>query len=104
MENRVSDSSGLRIPRRSRRRGIAEKTCNFVVVGLFLIGLVVGVYRCLVPPWPPTCGNTPKEIFEGVIREGIPTGVRELQGVGDMWQSYNVWLRFQAPDTFIDGL
>jgi hypothetical protein len=43
-------------------------------------------------------------MFEGTIAQPIPDGVSELQGVGDMWQSYDVWLRFRATDAAIAAI
>jgi hypothetical protein len=56
--------------------------------------------------WPdgPTAGNTPREMFEGLIESPVPEDVREIEGVGDLWQSYNIWLRFKASDAFIESL
>ncbi len=52
----------------------------------------------------PTSGNTPQEMFEYTIQKPIPASVTNLQGVGDTWQGYNLYIRFQASDADIDAL
>ena len=48
--------------------------------------------------------NTPKEMFQYTIRNPIPASVKNLQGVGDTWQGYSLYLRFNASDADIDSL
>lgn len=78
-----------------------------VLTRLGLIGVVaVGVAVIAINSWAsnPTCGNTPQQMFEGVLLRPVPGGVRDLQGVGDMWQSYSVWLRFRGTDEAIQQI
>lgn len=49
----------------------------------------------------PTSGNTADEMFRAVITKPIPPDVSDLQGVGDTWQGYQLFLRFHATDTFM---
>ena len=44
----------------------------------------------------PTSGNTPQEMFRYTIHDPIPSSIRNLEGVGDTWQGYSIYLRFQA--------
>ena len=46
----------------------------------------------------PTSTNTQEEMFAAVIANPIPPEVTELQGVGDTWQGYQLFLRFTAPE------
>ena len=52
----------------------------------------------------PTSGNTPQQMFQYVIMNPIPASVTNLQGVGDTWQGYNLYLRFNASKADIDAL
>lgn len=52
----------------------------------------------------PTSANTPEEMFAAVLQKPIPTSVKQLQGVGDTWQGYQLFLRFQAADADIQSL
>lgn len=52
----------------------------------------------------PTSTNTPREIFEAVLMSPVVGGVSDLQGVGDTWQGYSLYLRFSATDVCIDSL
>jgi hypothetical protein len=52
----------------------------------------------------PTSGNTPQEMFQYVILNPIPASVTNLQGVGDTWQGYSLYLRFNASKADIDAL
>lgn len=52
----------------------------------------------------PTSGNTPQEMFAAVLQKPMPTSVTQLQGVGDTWQGYQLFLRFQAADADIEAL
>ncbi len=52
----------------------------------------------------PSSANTPQQMFAYVIQSPIPPGVTDLQGVGDTWQGYSLYLRFHATDATIDAL
>lgn len=52
----------------------------------------------------PTSTNTPEEMFAAVLQKPIPASVTQLQGVGDTWQGYQLFLRFQAADADIKSL
>lgn len=52
----------------------------------------------------PTSANTPEEMFAAVLQKPIPDSVTQLQGVGDTWQGYQLFLRFQAADADIKSL
>jgi hypothetical protein len=52
----------------------------------------------------PTSGNTPQEMFRYTIRDPIPASVSNLEGVGDTWQGYLIYLRFQTSESDIDSL
>jgi hypothetical protein len=52
----------------------------------------------------PTSSNTPQEMFRYTIRDPIPASVRHLEGVGDTWQGYSIYLRFQTSQSDIDAL
>lgn len=52
----------------------------------------------------PTSANTPQEMFRYTIEDPIPPGITNLQGVGDTWQGYNLFLRFGASDADIDAI
>jgi hypothetical protein len=62
----------------------------------------------LIPSFPsfetppgPTSANTPEQMFEHIIQRPIPASVSDLQGVGDTWQGYSIYLRFHATPDFI---
>jgi hypothetical protein len=52
----------------------------------------------------PGSANTPQEMFQGVIKDPVPSSVTNLQGVGDTWQGYSLYLRFTASDEDIDTI
>jgi len=52
----------------------------------------------------PSSANTPQEMFQYVILNPIPASVANLQGVGDTWQGYSLYLRFNASEADIDAL
>lgn len=52
----------------------------------------------------PTSGNTPTEMLAAVLQEPVPANVTQLQGVGDTWQGYQLFLRFQATESDIESL
>ena len=52
----------------------------------------------------PSSANTPKEMFAYVIQKPIPSSVVNLQGVGDTWQGYSLYLRFNTSKADIDAL
>ena len=52
----------------------------------------------------PSSANTPQEMFQYVIQNPIPSSVTNLQGVGDTWQGYSLYLRFNASDADIDAV
>jgi hypothetical protein len=65
--------------------------------------LLLGVAGCSGTDGPSS-GNTPREMFEHLIQKLVPASVRNLQGVGDTWQGYSIYLRFNASEEFIDSL
>lgn len=67
---------------------------SLLLSGLLLTGCTVG----------PSSGNTPEEMFEAVLQKPIPASVTQLQGVGDTWQGYQLFLQFQAAHTDIESL
>lgn len=50
----------------------------------------------------PTSTNTPDEMFEALVQSPLPTSISHLEGAGDTWQGHSVYLRFQAPSSFIE--
>jgi hypothetical protein len=52
----------------------------------------------------PTTANTPSEMFEHVILSPIPDGITDLQGTGDTWQGYSLWLRFHADESALETI
>jgi len=52
----------------------------------------------------PSSANTPQEMFRYVILNPIPASVTNLQGLGDTWQGYSLYLRFNASKADIDIL
>lgn len=52
----------------------------------------------------PTSANTPEEMFAAVLQKPIPASITQLQGVGDTWQGYQLFLRFQAAESDIQSL
>lgn len=52
----------------------------------------------------PTTANTPRELFEHLVISPMPAGISDLQGTGDTWQGYSVWLRFRAADEAIESI
>lgn len=45
--------------------------------------------------------NTPEEMFEALIEKPASQNVRNLQGIGEVTQGHNVYLKFEASDNFI---
>jgi hypothetical protein len=43
-------------------------------------------------------------MFAGLIQNPVPEDVDHIEGVGDLWQGYNIWLRFHASKRFINTL
>ncbi len=52
----------------------------------------------------PTSTSTPVEMFTSVILDPVPEGVEGIQGVGDTWQGYSLYLRFEATDEALDSI
>lgn len=52
----------------------------------------------------PSSTNTPTQMFKAVILDRIPASVTQLQGVGDTWQGYSLYLRFTASDADMDAI
>lgn len=71
------------------------------IVFTLLIMFAVG---CDISSSGPTSANTPDEMFSYVIESPIPPTVSNLQGVGDTWQGYSLYLRFNAPDADVDRI
>jgi hypothetical protein len=52
----------------------------------------------------PSSANTPQEMFQYTIQNPVPSSVTNLQGVGDTWQGYSLYLRFNASKADIDAI
>ncbi|MEX1015269.1 MAG: hypothetical protein WDZ31_00885 [Phycisphaeraceae bacterium] len=52
----------------------------------------------------PSSANTPEQMFENVVLSPVPSSVTDLQGIGDTWQGYSLYLRFGAADVDIDAI
>lgn len=52
----------------------------------------------------PSSTNTPQQMFQNTILNPIPPSVTNLQGVGDTWQGYSLYLRFNASNADIDAI
>src|SRR5204863_10114071 len=79
------------------------RTRTEVFFGGALLGALL-LAGCGDPPGVPTMKNSPEEMFEGVIVSPLPEDVSHVEGVGDMADTYYVWLRFRATNRFIDAL
>jgi hypothetical protein len=79
------------------------RTRTPVLLGGALLGTLL-LSGCGDSPGGPSMKNSPEEMFEGVIVSPIPEDVSRVEGVGDMADTYYVWLRFRATDRFIDAL
>ena len=52
----------------------------------------------------PGSANTPQQMFQHVVLDPIPASVVNLQGAGDTWQGYRLYLRFNASMADIDAI
>lgn len=69
------------------------------------LALIVLIFvGCDFSPSGPTSANTPHEMFTYIIESPVPPTVANLQGAGDTWQGYSVYLRFEALDADIDRI
>ncbi|RYD82933.1 MAG: hypothetical protein EOP84_08665 [Verrucomicrobiaceae bacterium] len=48
-----------------------------------------------------TSANPPEQMFEHIIQSPIPPGITAIQGAGDTWQGYSIYLRFHASPNFL---
>jgi len=78
-----------------------------LLCGVLLCAVFYGVIQ-LIPSFDsspkssgPTSGNTPEQMFEHIIQAPLPPSVTNLQGFGDTWQGYSIFLRFHASPEFI---
>jgi hypothetical protein len=75
-------------------------TCTVLYGVIRLIGSFLGSVT-----WSgPTSANTPEQMFEHIIQKPLPPSVTKLQGCGDIWQGYSIYLRFHASPEFISKL
>ena len=70
-------------------------------VGFFAIACGLIGYGCADGP---SSTNTPAEMYVRVLGQPIPEGVSNLQGVGDTWQGYRLYLRFNADDAALQEI
>ena len=52
----------------------------------------------------PEFGQYAQQMFQYVVLNPIPASVTKLEGVGDTWQVYSLYLGFTASKTDIDAL
>lgn len=52
----------------------------------------------------PSSTNTPREMFEALLMSPVYGSVSGLQGTGDTWQGYSIYLRFEADGDCVDSL
>lgn len=77
-------------------------TADRTSMGILAAVALAAVAGCGGPG--PTSTNTPREMFEAVLMSPVVGGVSDLQGVGDTWQGYSLYLRFTATSDCIDSL
>jgi hypothetical protein len=69
-----------------------------VAVLLFLIGTMWAVERLQLSDFIVVeSGNTPQEMFAALIAAPGTLPAANIQGGGDTWQGYALYLRFEAP-------
>ncbi len=66
------------------------------IVGL--LAVVVILHGCTNAIDSGGSANTPTEMFEYLIEKPLPARVQNLEGGGDTWQGYSIYLRF-TPDS-----
>lgn len=66
--------------------------------------LLCGCLGCSDCTGRGSSANTAKEMFEAIVDSPMPADVTELDGGGDTWQGYRIFLVFRASDAFIDRL
>ena len=79
-----------------RVRSCAWARLSLLVTAICL-GMTVFLAGCRSSSGPGSA-NTPAEMFQNVVANPIPAGVSNLQGVGDTWQGYSLYIRFTATD------
>ena len=76
-------------------------TARLLFVLLILVSLVLaGCDSDFIEPGHPPASDS----FRSLLADPIPASVTNLQGKGDAWQGYSVYLRFNASKTDIDAL
>jgi hypothetical protein len=94
---------------------IAGMRPSRILIGVVLVaGLFMFYVDILQPVGPrqsgegaprgPGCATDPQEMFRHLIADPIPSSVRDVQGVGDCWQGYHLFLRFTASNADIDAI
>ncbi len=51
-----------------------------------------------------TSTNTPQQMFEYIIESPVPLSVTNLEGTGDTWQGYQIYLRFHVKPEWMNYL
>ncbi len=77
-------------------------TAGRAAIPVFMAAFLASAPGCGGPG--PTSANTPREMFEAVLMSPVVGGVSDLQGAGDTWQGYSLYLRFTATRDCIDSL
>jgi hypothetical protein len=99
--NRRIDRASRKLHRTFGRTGTIAGGWNMRVAAMSLVCLSFIGCR---PSSGPSSGNTPQQMFQYVILNPIPASVTNLQGVGDTWQGYSLYLRFEASKADIDAV
>lgn len=69
-----------------------------------LAATVLGALALGCPSTGPTSANSPSQMFEALIEKPVPAEVTRLEGVGDTWQGYSIFLRFEGSPELIARL
>lgn len=81
------------------------KICIFLFISLILAGCNSPTLFKAFFSHGPSSANTSEEMFTALIGHLTSMEVKDLQGTGDTWQGYDIWLRFTSTDSnFINRL
>ncbi len=69
-------------------------------IGLVFVMAMSGCGDDFIEPGHPTAD----EAFRSLLVDPVPASIKDLQGSGDTWQGYSIYLRFKATDELIKTL
>jgi len=91
-----------------RNKLIGFGIAGFLILSSLTLAIMMNIFSIAITlavvTETPSSKNTPQEMFRYTIQDPISSSIKNIEGVGDTWQGYSIYLRFQASKPDVDSI